>query len=96
MKTGSICLSDIPKEAITTAKNGKKYLSVTVFENDEADRYGNHESIQVSRSKEDRDSGVKAIYIGNLKDWNKEDKKPAPSSIAQPAHIDDGDDDLPF
>ena len=94
MKTGSICLSDIPKDKITTAKNGKKYLAVTVWENDEADKYGNHESIQVSRTKEQREAGEKAVYIGNLKDWNKEGQSSKPKSDEFVPENSDGD--LPF
>ena len=38
---GSICLSDVPKEAIKTAKNGKEYLNLAVFELNEISKYGN-------------------------------------------------------
>lgn len=65
---GSICLTDIPKEKITTSeKNGKKYLSISVWINDEPDQFNNNASIQVSQSKEERESGGKKSYIGNLK-----------------------------
>lgn len=95
MKTGSICLSDIPKDKITVAKNGKKYLNVTVFENDQPDRYGNHESIQVGRSKEECDAGVKAVYIGNLKDWSKVNNS-TPSKLEEVSEMEEPEDDLPF
>lgn len=95
MKTGSICLSDIPKDKITTAKNGKKYISVAVFENDQPDRFGNHESIQVNRSKEERDSGVKAVYIGNLKDWSRVNNS-SPSKLEEVSEMEEPEDSLPF
>ena len=50
---GSICLSDIPKDKVTTSeKNGKKYLNINVWVNDELDQYGNIGSIQLSQSKD--------------------------------------------
>ena len=65
---GSICLTDIPKDKITTSeKNGKKYLNITVWLNDDADQYGNIGSLQVSQSKQERESGEKKVYIGNFK-----------------------------
>ena len=65
---GSICLSDIPKDKVTTSeKNGKKYLNINVWVNDELDQYGNIGSIQLSQSKAEREAGEKKVYIGNIK-----------------------------
>ena len=65
---GSICLTDIPKEKITTSeKNGKKYLNINVWVNDELDQYGNIGSIQLSQSKAEREASEKKVYIGNIK-----------------------------
>jgi hypothetical protein len=95
--TGSIDLNKIDKSKIvTTDKNGKpfendaKYLNVVVWINDEADRYGNTASIQISQSKEERESGVKATYIGNLKEPQSRSNEPTSARTAQVA------DDLPF
>ena len=100
MKTGSICLSDIPKERITTAKNGKKYLAITVFENEQEDKFGNHESIQISRTKEERENNMKPMYIGNLKDWSKSNNQNTNTrtaeDIANSQSAQDENDDLPF
>jgi hypothetical protein len=75
MLTGSIDLNKIDKTKIVSTdkngnpfENGAKYLNVVVWINDEADKYGNNASIQISQSKEERDAGAKAIYIGNLKE----------------------------
>ena len=75
MLTGSIDLNKIDKTKIVSTdkngnpfENGAKYLNVVVWLNDEADKYGNSASIQISQSKEEREAGVKAIYIGNLKE----------------------------
>jgi hypothetical protein len=47
----SICLSDLPKEHITEAKNGKKYVNLNVNRKKEADQYGKDLSVQVDTWK---------------------------------------------
>lgn len=37
---GSLCLTDIPKELITTGKNGKKYLNIVVNKRREVSQFG--------------------------------------------------------
>jgi len=49
----SICLSDLPAEHITTAKNGKKYISLNINRKKEADQYGKDLSIAVDTWKPD-------------------------------------------
>jgi hypothetical protein len=65
---GSICVSDIPKDKLTQAKNGKLYLNVDLWVNAEVDQYGNIGSVSVRQSKEDREAKFKKIYIGNFKE----------------------------
>jgi|TARA_E500000178_G_C16943405_1_gene717579 hypothetical protein len=72
MRTFSICLSDIPKDKIRKADNGKMYVNLTMFDNDEVDRFGNHFSVQISKTKEEREAKAKAVYVGNGKDWSRE------------------------
>lgn len=68
MMTGSLCLSDIPKDKVfVSEKSGKKYLNVVLWINDEPDKYGNNAAIQVGLTKEEREAKVKPVYIGNLK-----------------------------
>lgn len=89
---GSICLTDIPKDKITTSeKNGKKYLNITVWLNDDADQYGNIGSLQVSQSKQEREAGEKKQYIGNFK--KPQGAAPAPQSNGSESL---SDDSLPF
>ena len=97
MLTGSIDLNKIDKtKIVSTDKNGKpfengaKYLNVVVWINDEADKYGNNASIQISQSKEEREAGAKAIYIGNLKEPQSRNNEPTSARTASVA------DDLPF
>jgi hypothetical protein len=49
----SICLTDIPKEHITTANNGKQYVSITVSKKREVDQYGKDLSVTVDTWKPD-------------------------------------------
>lgn len=71
---GSICVSDIPKEKLTQAKNGKLYLNIDIWINAENDQYGNIGSVSVRQSKEQRESKEKKVYFGNFKT---SDLKPA-------------------
>ena len=52
--TGSICLSDIPKDKIQTGKNGKKYLNICISELQNVSPYGDTHTIYVSQSAMDR------------------------------------------
>lgn len=89
---GSICLTDIPKEKITvSAKNGKKYLNINLWLNDEADQFNNNGSIQVSQSKEEREAKAAKQYIGNFK--YAQVKQP---DITTPAATSGESSDLPF
>jgi superfamily II DNA or RNA helicase len=47
----SLCLNDLPKEHITTANNGKKYISLNVDAKREPDQYGNTHSVSVDTWK---------------------------------------------
>ncbi len=91
---GSICLTDLiakAKEkhsAFNKAKNDKIYANILLWKNEEPDKYGNTISIQLSSSKEMKDSESK-FYIGNAKPNEK--KEPLTNS-----DIDQIDDDLPF
>ena len=84
----SICLSDIPKEKITTAKNGKKYVSLVVWENREQDKYGTTHSVQMN--KENKEEPTK--YVGNGVDYDK--RKPADQTETPQSSGEH--DDLPF
>ena len=103
MMTGSIDLNKIDKsKVVTTDKNGNpfsngaKYLNVVVWINDEADKYGNNASIQISQSKEERDNKVKPTYIGNLKEFQSQQMTPQQAVNAINDAMPPEDDDLPF
>lgn len=75
-----------------------KYVNIVIWQNDEPDKYGNMFSITESQTKEERESGQKAVYLGNLKASG----KPKEQSLAQEVNsqneiVSDNDgDDLPF
>ena len=64
--TGSINLSNIPKDKIIDGKKGK-YLPISISINDELDQFGNQGPIVVSQSKEERESKSAKTYLGNVK-----------------------------
>jgi hypothetical protein len=89
--TGSICLSDIDKSKIAKSdKNGKLYLSVDIWLNEQPDNYGNIGSINVRQSKEEREAKEKKVYIGNFKQL--EGKPQAGTYLAEEGK----GNDLPF
>ena len=58
----SICLSDLPKELITEAKNGKKYINLTINRKKEPDQYGKDLSVQVDTYKPEPKQEPKQEY----------------------------------
>lgn len=83
---GSICVSDIPKDKLTQAKNGKLYLNIDIWVNDENDKYDNIGSVSVRQSKEEREAKLKKLYLGNFKTSDFKPAEPEQKAI----------DDLPF
>lgn len=65
----SICLSDLPSEHITTAKNGKKYINLAVNKKQAPDQYGKDLSVQVDTWKpEAKVEDVKSVSVSNSSD----------------------------
>jgi len=57
--------------SVRTAQNGKKYLSIQVWDSDEPDQYQNNVSVKLSNTKEEVEAKVKPVYIGNGKIYEK-------------------------
>ena len=95
MKVISICLSDLPKEKITTSdKNGKKYISLVVDDRKEADKFGNDVTVYVNPTKEERAAKANKVYVGQGKNFdfnNQQAQTPEKKSVTE--HDDSG---LPF
>lgn len=109
---GSICLTELIEQAkkghsaFSKAQNGKVYVNMLTWMNDEPDKYGNTMSHQLSSSKELREKEGK-IYIGNSKKL--ETNKPIstndikddsfdnlPVRQAKETNQDEPESDLPF
>lgn len=84
----SICLDDLPKEHITTGKNGKRYIKLNVNEKREPDEWGNTHSVEVDTWKPDQAPA------------KRENVRPAPNLPRQNARPsmedDDSDITIPF
>lgn len=90
--TGSIELTKIDKSKIVE-KNGRKWLNISVWINDDKDQYGNCASIQISAKNDEP-----KIYIGNLKEFEMNRKTPnsTPAPTVQQNQSNQPKDDLPF
>lgn len=63
----SICVTDLanlPDDAVKKASNGKYYLNVSLWINEEEDKYGNVGSISFDQKIE---GGYEHNYIGNIR-----------------------------
>ena len=92
--TGSICLTDIPKEFITEGKNGKKYVNFAVSKRKEVSQFGETHTITVSKPKDQRKEGEGLTFIGGLKEWKVNGQQS--SSPIQTTSTSAAEDDLPF
>ena len=92
-----ICFSDIPKDKLTTAKNGKLYGHIIVASLRDTDEYGNTHSVFMRQTKEEREAKDKKIYIGRAKELNftKADK-PQPEQSQPQGSTTQDDENLPF
>ena len=91
----NICLSDIPREIIRTASNGKKYLDITVSELKDVDDKGNTHKVAIRQSKEDRESSKPIVYLGRGKEFIFENKPKTSNGTYSDGEVVD-DDSLPF
>lgn len=91
---GSICLTELNEQAkkgnpaFSRAENGKIYVSVNLWHNEEPDQYENVAQLQLSKPK---DSKEKTVYVGNFKLPKKKEPEPITS-----ADLINEEDDLPF
>jgi hypothetical protein len=98
-RTFSICLTEIPKDKILIHENGKKYLMLETWDNDEEDRYGNDFSVRISLNKDEverKKAGeeIKSIYLGNGRIWEPVNKMHE-ATLEEVAQMEE-DDSLPF
>jgi hypothetical protein len=90
--TGSIDVSKIDKSKLfKSEKTGKTYLNVSIWINDEVDKYGNCASIQQSTGRDEA-----KIYLGNLKEYKRDDVQEVVAEEVKPPADSGEDSDLPF
>ena len=77
-----ICLSDLPSEAITTGKNGKKYIKLVCAERKAEGKFGETHYIALSQTKEEREAKKPATYVGGAKNVSYKNVTSAKNSIA--------------
>jgi hypothetical protein len=91
----NICLSDIPKEAISKAANGKSYINLSLVERKEPGKYGETHFVAITQTKEQREAKAPTVYVGNAKPVTYTPKQPTADEIVN-AVVSGGTDDLPF
>jgi hypothetical protein len=60
----SICLTDLPKDKMKKAANGKIYINLVAGEKREPDQYGQDVYVAVDQSKEEREAKAARTYVG--------------------------------
>lgn len=103
MITIDICLTDLPKEKIRQANNGKKYIQLVLSERQNVGQYGETHTLAVGKTREEREAKAPTIYVGSGKEYRPAiQATPPPSQYAPPmqsasAAAEDADvDNLPF
>ena len=90
----SINLSKLDKSKLFKGKDGSMWANLTSYLDTEKDQYDNNGSIQQSLSKEEREQGIKAPYIGNNKIFWTDSSNPEPKPLEPTLSLED--EDLPF
>ena len=90
----SIDVTKLDKSKFYKGKNGSIYANCTAYIDSEKDKYDNNGGIQQSLSKEEREQGVKAPYIGNVKTFWSDSGQSAPKQAEPAAPLDE--EDIPF
>lgn len=96
-----ICLSDIPKDRMSKATNGKIYCNIVVGMRKEPDQWGRDLKVYMQPTKKDRENSVGKIYVGGGKTFifaNGTTSEPSQAdidAILPPAEKNEKDD-LPF
>lgn len=78
--------------AFTKHTNGRTYVNLTIWHNDEFDQYGNNVSIQLNSKQEQRANEGK-VYIGNGKRAGTQPQQQPPAPAQTPTTT---EEDLPF
>lgn len=60
----SICLTDLPKDHLQKAKNGKIYIDLVASPRKEPDQWGRDVKVAVAQTKKDREEKLPKCYVG--------------------------------
>ena len=87
-----LCLSDIPKDLIKEAANGKKYLKAIIRPRTEVDRDGYDHYVAAWIPKEKRNAGDRPAFFGRaqLKEYDDTQYQQAKRSIPEDLPEDNG------
>lgn len=95
--TGSICLSDIPKELFKKVKCNdgveRIYVNVAILERKETSKFGHTHVMSCSPKKEERKEGVN-YFCGDFKEFVAQANNPTPEQISEAPSV--SADELPF
>ena len=72
----SVCLDDLPEEHVTTAKNGKKYVNLTINRKKETDQYGKNLSVTVDTWKPNVEKQEPSVHQQTIIDQLQSDQLP--------------------
>lgn len=84
-----ICLSDIPKEKMKKAENGKLYVNLSVARRKEVDQYGQTHTVFVSQTKEERDAKADRSFVGSGKEFIFQNTPVTPESVSDMPVVED-------
>lgn len=91
----SVCLSDIPKDKIKEATNGKKYINLVVAQRKEVSQYDETHTVFVSQTKEERAANLDKVYVGGGKEFT-QSVTPVTVETVETLPTAENLDDLPF
>jgi hypothetical protein len=63
-RTVQICLSDLPKDKMYTAGNGKKYISLTLWDMAYMNSHDQNVEVQVTVTADDIKNNVRPTVVG--------------------------------
>ena len=92
MNRVSICLSDIPREKLRKATNGKIYVNLIVAERREPDQFGNDLTVYVDQSKEEREAKAERVYVGAGRNYTFTQTPVTPEAVDQLPGLNANDD----
>ncbi len=92
----SIDLTAIPKGKIKDHTNGKQYVSIDCWVNDEVDRFGKNVSLNISQSLEERNAKSPKVFCGGGETKFGFEKNEQSQKMDRSNNSKDDTDDIPW